>query len=126
MEIGPLVSAELVTVGPDHSLAETARRMIERGVGSAVVVTEDGRPGIITERDLLRSLAAGNDPESTRVERYMTENAITASPSWDVTEAASRMVDGGFRHLLVLNDNGSISGVLSIRDLVASLLGSRP
>ena len=91
-------------------------------IGSAVVETEDGHPGIITERDLLRAMADGVDPDTATVEEYMTANAITASPSWSAIEAASRMLDGGFRHLVVLGENGRVTGILSIRDLVSSLL----
>ena len=126
MDIGPLINEAVVTVGPRHSVAEAARRMHAGNVGSAVVETEDGHPGIITERDLLRAMADGADPESATVEEYMTANAITASPSWSAFEAASRMMDGGFRHLVVLGDNGRVTGILSIRDLVVSLLDDYP
>lgn len=122
MEIGPLVTHEVLSVGPGHSILEVARMMISRKVGAAVVSTEDGRPGIITERDLLRSMAEGAAAQETPVERYMTAGAMTASPSWDVTEAARRMIDGGFRHLIVLDERGQVTGILSIRDLVRALL----
>lgn len=122
MEIGPLISRTVVSVGPGHSLAEAARRMSRSKTGSAVVSVEDGRPGIITERDLLRAVADGADLEDTRVEEYMTGDAMTASPSWTVREAGRAMLDGGFRHLIVLRDNGSVAGVLSIRDLARTLL----
>lgn len=122
MKIGPLVSKRVVTVGPKHSLREAARRMNEHGVGSAVVVTEEGHPAIITERDVLRAIAQGGDPGAVLVQDYMTVNAITASASWDVLEAARRMLNGGFRHLIVLGDDGQTIGMLSIRDLVQSLL----
>jgi CBS domain-containing protein len=122
MEIGPLVTGVVVTVGPDHTLDQAARRMAERNVGSAIVSKDYGQPGIITERDLLRAIADGVDLDSTRVEDYMTANAITASTSWDVNEAARRMIDGGFRHLVVLGPDGEVKGVLSIRDLVKSLM----
>jgi CBS domain-containing protein len=112
----------VVTVGPRHSVAEAARRMRAGNVGSAVVETEDGHPGIITERDLLRAMAEGVDPDAATVEEYMTATAITASPSWSAIDAASRMMEGGFRHLVVLGDNGRVTGILSIRDLVSSLL----
>jgi CBS domain-containing protein len=122
VHIGPLVTRDVVTVGAHHSVAEAASRMYHRGVGSAVVGTEDGRPGIITERDVLRAVAERSDLESVPVESYMTANAITASPSWDVRDAASRMMEGGFRHLIVLDERGQPAGILSIRDLVRALL----
>lgn len=96
--------------------------MVQRRVGSAVIVNEEGHPAIITERDLLRAFASDGDLDALPVEDYMTPDAITASPSWDVIDAAERMKEGGFRHLIVMNENGTIAGVLSMRDLVAALL----
>jgi CBS domain-containing protein len=125
MEVGPLVTRDIVVVGPHHSLSEAARRMNDRGVGSAVVTTDDGRPGIITERDLLKAMAAGVDPDDAVVEDYMTANPITASASWDVRDAARQMLEFGFRHLVVLGDRGEPSGIISIRDLVRVLLDER-
>ncbi len=126
MDIGPLVTRQIVTVGPGHSLAEAARRMNAGKVGSAVVATESEQPGIITERDVLRAVAEGANLEAVPVEDYMTSHAITASPSWDVLEAARRMLTGGFRHLVVLGESGQTLGVLSIRDLVRALLQEIP
>lgn len=125
MEIGSLASTSLLTVGPDTTVRQAARAMAERRVGSAVVTTDDGRPAIITERDVLRAVASGGDLDAVTVGDYMTPNAITATRSWDAEEAAREMRDRGFRHLLVLDDNGSVAGVLSIRDLVGLLLDAR-
>jgi CBS domain-containing protein len=119
--IGPLVKKVLVSVGPDHSLREAASRMIAHGVGAAVVLENEGQPGIITERDLMRAVADGVDLSATHVEQYMTPDAISASLSWDIEEAARRMIHGGFRHLVVLDDRGEVKGMLSIRDLVTGL-----
>jgi CBS domain-containing protein len=104
--IRDLTSRMVVTVGPAHTLAEAARRMNSAKVGSAAVATEDGRPGIITERDVLRGVAEGANPEETSVEAYMTANAITAAESWDIYKAAKLMLDGGFRHLVVVGESG--------------------
>ena len=117
MEIGPLATPIVVSLGPGHRLIDAARKMHAHQVGSAIVHCEDGAPGIITERDLLRAIAQGTDPEVAVVEDFMTPNAMTASASWDVLEAARRMLQGGFRHLIVLDDEGNAAGVLSIRDI---------
>jgi CBS domain-containing protein len=122
VKIGPLANKSVLSLGPNATVRQTAIKMIERGVGSAVILTEDGRPGIITERDLMRAMADGADADAVSVETYMTPDAITASPSWDVAEAGARMLAGGFRHLLVLSDDGTVTGVLSIRDLARALL----
>lgn len=123
LEIGDLASRRLVSVGSEQSLTDAAKAMNQHKIGSAVVLVEEGMPGIITERDLLRSMAEGADPAVTQVAQYMTAIAITGSVNWDVREAATRMFDGGFRHLIVLDEDGSPFGILSIRDLVKALLG---
>lgn len=123
LAVGAMASRDVLCVGPAHPIGRVARMMVERKVGSAVVLTEDGRPGIITERDLLRALADGADPTSTMVESYMTASAITASPAWSAGEAARCMLARNFRHLVVVGEQGRVEGVLSIRDLFAALLG---
>lgn len=122
MEIGSLIQRDVLTVGPASSIGEAARRMVARNVGSAIVLLDDGLPGIITERDLLRAMADAADPDNTPVESYMTANAITASLSWDVRQAAAKMSEGGFRRLIVHDDQGGIAGILSIRDLMEAML----
>ena len=113
---------ETLAVEPDQSLSEAARRIWERGVGSAVVLSGDGNPGIITERDLLRAVAEGADPTSTKVGAYMTPNAVTITLNWHVADAARTMIERGFRHLIVLDASGEVVGMLSIRDMVRALL----
>ena len=115
---------EILAVEPEHTLSEAARLMRDRGVGSALVIEEED-PGIITERDLLRALADGADPTSTKVGAYMTPNAVTITLTWHVVDAARTMIERGFRHLIVLDDAGQIVGMLSIRDMVRALLKDR-
>lgn len=122
MKVEPFVRQPLVSVGPQHTIAEAARKMTMRKVGSAVVLTEGGEPAIITERDVIRAVADGADLARTPVADYMTSNAVCATASWDVTQAVKTMIDGGFRHLIVVGDAGEVVGVLSIRDLVSPLL----
>ena len=125
MLVEPFVTRqEVLAVEPEHTLSEAARRMRDRGVGSAVVI-EEADPGIITERDLLRALADGADPTSTKVGAYMTPNAVTITLTWHVVDAARTMIERGFRHLIVLDDAGQIVGMLSIRDMVRALLKDR-
>lgn len=121
MEIGQLVKRAVVTVGPGHTLAEAAQRMTDRNVGAAVVLFDDEGPGIISERDILRAIAGGCDLRSATVGDHMTSKAVVGSSSWDVNRAARTMIAGGFRHLVVV-DQGSELGILSIRDLVEVLV----
>ncbi len=92
--------------------------MSERKVGAAVVIDPDGHgPGIITERDVLRSLGAGQSPDDELVAEHLTSDVVFAAPDWSLEEAAAAMVRGGFRHLIVMH-RGEIEGVLSVRDVV--------
>jgi len=125
MEIRDLVVRDLVTVGPAHTLAQAAKLMSAKRVGSAIVLTEEA-PGILSERDVLRAVAEGADPTVATVGDYMTWNAIVATSEWDTMEAARTMLEKGFRHLLVI-DGDQQTGILSIRDLMAGIIGcSRP
>jgi CBS domain-containing protein len=110
------MTRDLLVVAPDAALADVIARMAERNVG-AVLVLDGGRlAGILTERDVLRAVAAGVDlaaPVSSR----MTHSPDTIEASDSVEHAAVLMIHGGFRHLPVVED-GEAVGILSIRDLV--------
>jgi CBS domain-containing protein len=112
------MSPAVLTVGPGHTLRAVARLMSDRSVGAAVVMDPDGYgPGIITERDILLSLGAGQDPDEESVGDHLTRDVVFAAPDWSLEEAASAMLRGGFRHLIVL-EQGETVGVLSVRDVV--------
>jgi CBS domain-containing protein len=108
----------VLTVGPGHTLRAVARLMSQRSVGAAVVMDPDGNgPGIITERDVLGALGAGQDPDTELVADHLTRDVVFAAPDWSLEEAAAAMVRGGFRHLIVL-EHGDTVGILSVRDIV--------
>jgi CBS domain-containing protein len=112
------MSEVVLTINPGHSLRDAAKAMAERGVGAAVVVDPDQPgPGIITERDILNSLGAGQSPDTEKVSDHLSANLVFAEPSWSLERAAEAMVKGKFRHLVVV-DGGDLIGVLSIRDIV--------
>ena len=125
MEIDPLVSRATLTVDPTDSLRDAAVWMMERGVGSAVVMS-DGKPtGIVTDRDALRVIARGTDSGLVSVGDCLVGRVTTVRPSLDLLEAARTMRDKGFRHLVVVDDEGDLFGVFSMRDLVVGLLQER-
>ena len=118
MRVRDGMSNVVLTVGPNHTLREAARLMADRNVGAAVVLDpESAGPGIVTERDVLRSLAAGDDPGEELVRDHLTDDLISASPDWSLEQAAEAMLEGGFRHLLVVNGS-ELCGILSMRDIV--------
>jgi CBS domain-containing protein len=118
MQVSEGMSPTVLAVGPDHSLRAVAQLMSRRSVGAAVVMDPDsGGPGIITERDILRSLGAGEDPDAEVVANHLTSDVVYAAPDWSLEEAAAAMVRGGFRHLIVV-ERGETVGILSVRDVV--------
>jgi CBS domain-containing protein len=118
MQVRDGMSRVVLTVGPDHTLRQASEQMARRNVGAAVVMDPDGEgPGIITERDVLRSVAQGQDPDGEKVGEHLTAKSVSASPEWSLEEAASAMVRGGFRHLLVV-EGGETVGIVSMRDIV--------
>jgi len=118
MQVRDGMSKLVLTVGPGHTLREAARLMADRGVGAAVVIDPDGEgPAIVTERDMLISLGAGQDPDAEKVADHLTSDVVYAEPDWSLEQAAAEMVRGRFRHLIV-TDGAEVVGVLSVRDVV--------
>jgi CBS domain-containing protein len=108
----------VLTVGPAHTLRQAARMMSARRVGAAVVIDpEHAGVGILTERDILDSIAAGEDPDAELAAQHRTEHLVYASPDWTLEQAADAMVRGGFRHLVVV-EGQDVAGLLSMRDIV--------
>jgi CBS domain-containing protein len=118
MQVREGMSDVVLTIGPDHTLRDAAAAMCQRKVGAAVVLDPDAHgPGVITERDVLRAVAEGKDPDHERVSGYLTAELTLAAPDWSLEQAAAAMVRGGFRHLLVV-EREELSGILSMRDIV--------
>jgi CBS domain-containing protein len=118
MRVRDGMSPTVLTVGPGHTLRNCATLMAERNVGAAVVHDPDAPgPGIITERDILKSVGAGQDPDTEMVAEHLTSKLVFASPEWSLEEAAAAMAHGKFRHLIVI-DEGEVAGVLSVRDII--------
>jgi CBS domain-containing protein len=118
MQVRDGMSEVVLSVGPDHTLREVAASMTQRNVGAAVVIDPDGHgPGVITERDILHSVAGGQDPNQEKVADHLTAQVKFAAPGWSLEQAAAAMVRGGFRHLVVV-DGGELVGILSMRDIV--------
>jgi len=117
------MSRDLLTVEPDASLQEAVKRMADRGVGAVVVLDGARLAGILTERDVLKAVAAGVEREATVGDR-MTRHPETVESYESTDQAAALMIHGGFRHLPVV-DGGEVKGMLSIRDLMRVALEDR-
>jgi len=118
MKVRDGMTTLVLTIGPEHTLREAARLMSARRVGAAVVIDDDHSGiGILTERDVLDSIGAGQDPDTERVAAHRTEHVVFASQDWTLEQAAATMVQAGFRHLVVV-DGREVTGLLSMRDIV--------
>jgi CBS domain-containing protein len=118
MNVGQAMSEEVLTITPGRSLREAARFMTEHNVGAAVIMDpEQPGPGIVTERDLVRSLGAGEDPDQEQVRDHLTADAAFADAEWSLEDAADAMARGGFRHLVVVA-GGDVAGIISMRDII--------
>lgn len=118
--IAEVMRPEWIDVAPEDTLGEVADRMTGLNMGAAVVRDFGRLIGIITERDLLKAMAARVHTSEARVREWMTPDPVTAAHDTDVDEAARVMVERGFRHLPVLDDSGQVTGVVSLRRVVAA------
>ncbi len=118
MKVEDGMSVQVLTIGPAHTLREAARMMAARQVGAAVVVNPDhAGVGILTERDILMSVASGQSPDTEVAGEHCTQDVVFAARSWTLEGAAAAMVRGGFRHLVVVEGH-EVVGLLSMRDIV--------
>lgn len=114
-----LMTTAVVTAEPDSVIADTAAAMVAAGVGSAVIVQGSFLAGILTERDVLRAAASGQDLRASRVSEWMTPDPQAADPDTTAEDAAQIMLRNGFRHLPVV-DGRAVCGVVSLRELFAA------
>lgn len=114
-----LMDTRVVAVTADTSMTAAAAGMVEANVGSAVVLQGRFLHGILTERDVLRAAASGEDLSASVVSAWMTPDPQSASPDTSVEDAAQIMLLNGFRHLPVV-EGRTVCGVVSLRDLFAA------
>ncbi|MFA9517270.1 CBS domain-containing protein [Halopenitus sp. H-Gu1] len=125
--VGRVMTNDVMTVHPDTFVEEAASLLLDHGVGSLVVVDEDGRlEGILTSTDFVAIVAASKPKAQTTVERYMSTDVTTASAHDQITEVADRMIDLGVHHIPVVDDDGSVIGIVSTTDLTEYLSGLVP
>ncbi len=124
MNVRDGMSDVVLTLGPAHTLREAARQMSARRVGAAVVTdSEHAGIGILTERDVLDSVGAGQNPDTEVVADHRTNDVVFAAPEWTLNHAADAMVRGNFRHLVVVEGH-EVVGLLSMRDIVRCWSGN--
>jgi CBS domain-containing protein len=111
---------EILVAAGDLTVRDAARRMCDAHVGAIMIIDAGRLVGIFTERDALkRVLAAGLDPDTTRLDQVMTANPLTARPDMLLGHALHLMYEGGFRHVPVVVDGKPI-GMISARDALGT------
>jgi len=121
LRIADVMRPDFIEVAPEDTLGEVAERMTELNVGAVVVKDFGTLIGILTERDLLKAMAARVHSSDARVREWMTIEPVTAAADTEVEEAARVMLERGFRHLPVLDDGGHVIGVVSLRRVVGAV-----
>lgn len=116
MQVRDVMTQATVTETPQDSLRSAAERMWRQQTGSLLITDQGQLMGIITERDLLRAVALGADPDKTTVDDAMTAEVFTVAPDMPLQEAAREMAARWIRHLPVV-EAGNLLGVVSMRDV---------
>jgi CBS domain-containing protein len=120
MQIADVMRQEFITVAPEDTLGEVARKMVDKNMG-AVIVKDYGRlVGILTERDMLKAMAARVHTSEARVRQWMTPDPITITAETPLDEASQIMLDNGFRHLPVM-EGTAVVGYVSLRRVAGAL-----
>lgn len=113
---------EVVTIGPDRTVLDAVRLLVDRNIGSLVVVEDETVRGIITERDVLRHTARHPDGfDDLLVEEVMTRDIVTGTPGDQIRQVMQVMTENRIRHLPIVGSDG-LDGLVSIGDLVHELL----
>jgi len=117
---GEIMSTPAVTGPPTMSAFEAAKLMIEKGIGSIIVVDDKGSLiGIVTKTDLVRGVVAeGRSPNDVDLALIMTKDPYYVTTDTLVSEAADLMGFYGIGHLPVIDRTGKVAGVISMRDIV--------
>jgi CBS domain-containing protein len=115
-KVRDLMTSEVLTADPSDTIGETAQKMVELGVSSAVVSDYGRLIGILTERDLTRAVAGRTHSSEARVREWMTTDPVTLGPDASPAEAAQIMLENGFRHIPIVEDERTV-GIVSIRDV---------
>ena len=121
--VGSLMTRTPVTIKPSDTVLEAAKTMDKLSIGALPVVDEEGKlVGIITERDLVRRIIAKEKPYDTKVEEVMTPKPLTVTPENTIEEAIRIMSKLKARHLPVVDEEGKLVGIISIKDIEFSTI----
>jgi CBS domain-containing protein len=114
----------VVTISGTDTIRSAVARLVQHNIGALVVVDAAGKPeGIVSERDIIRRLDAGDEIQALPITSVMTRDVVFGTPQDDVDAVLATMTARHFRHLPVL-ENGDLIGVVSIGDVVKAQLNA--
>lgn len=122
--VGSLMSAPVSRVGTEETLRDVACTLAEADIGALLVFEGDQPVGVVSERDVVRSLAAGADPDEVWAADVMSTETVWGSPDDSIIDAADALLAAGLRHL-PLRQGGRLVGIVSSRDILSAVLGSQ-
>ena len=112
----------IISVNPENTVYEALEIMVQKNVGSILVMNDDKFAGIFTERDYARKLILqGKSSKETLIGEIMTLNPVTITPNFSIEDCMHLMTDKFIRHLPVI-ENNKLIGIISIGDLVKSII----
>ena len=118
MQVADIMTRAVKTCPVDHTFADAASVLHDNHISSVIIINADGGvEGIVTERDLVNVVADGHDPASLALTDRMTRDLTTLDPRDDLTDAAKIMESLDIRHLPVVDKDGALQGIISVRDL---------
>jgi CBS domain-containing protein len=121
-KVRDVATREPVVVSPEMSLRGATEVMAQQSIGAVLVSSGHGPIGILSERDVITALASGTDPDQVTSASTMSHDVVSVRPHDTLYDAAVDMLDLGIRHVPVLDDRGTVLGMVSVRDLLRPLL----
>ncbi len=112
---------DIITVGPDESLRRAAEVISEASIGCIVVGSAAAVEGVLSERDVVRAIAEGRDPDTTTVADVESTRLVWATTDATIGSVAEEMMEDYVRHVLV-GDDGTVAGIVSMRDVITAYL----
>jgi CBS domain-containing protein len=120
--VARLMSTSAHTVSPDTLVEDAAQVMMKKGIGSVMVVDDDNQlVGILTNTDFVRIVAERKPKDRTPVSEYMTENVVTTTAQVSIRDVADTMMNHGFHHVPVVDEEEGVIGMVTTTDLAAYL-----
>jgi CBS domain-containing protein len=117
VKVKEIMTKDVVSVNPETSIAEAAKTMNSYGIGSVPVCQNQSLVGILTDRDIvLRNIAQGMDPVSTKVRDVMTKEVFTTNPNADIEDASDVMISQQVRRLPVV-EHEKLVGIIALGDI---------